>query len=364
MTALSCAFAIMAQKFREKSIEIKKLKISYATLFLALAAIPLIIVSGFRWETGVDHMNYYWVFTNILFGYNTHVEIGFKLLIKLLLTFTEDLSVLFFVCSFITVALMTVAIRLNSKNYALSYFLYIAMGYFYYSMNSIRHFMALAIYFIAYKFLKERRFIPYALLVLLACSFHKIAIIALPLYFILNVKWKWYAYAAVSAGLIPVAVFHRQILDFVYNFVFGFYKEIEAQNVSTSFVNIGICLALSILCFIYRERLLEKAKSNIILINAAYMGLIFFSLCSWIPLYTRIGQYLVMLAIFLIPEIIDAEEKEKIKRLYTASVIAGFLAFMIVMLLKARDPHIGLVPYKSVLSRESYMLKRFWPWEK
>lgn len=160
MTALSCFFAFLAEKFKERPIKIKKLEISSSALWLCLAALPLILVGGLRWETGVDHMNYYWVFTNILFGYNTHVEIGFKLLIKLLLTFTEDLSVLFFVCTAITVGLMTVAIKLNSKNYALSYFLYISMGYFYYSMNSIRHFMAVALYFIGFKFLKEKKFWP------------------------------------------------------------------------------------------------------------------------------------------------------------------------------------------------------------
>lgn len=364
MTALSCFFAFLAEKFKERPIKIKKLEISSSALWLCLAALPLILVGGLRWETGVDHMNYYWVFTNILFGYNTHVEIGFKLLIKLLLTFTEDLSVLFFVCTAITVGLMTVAIKLNSKNYALSYFLYISMGYFYYSMNSIRHFMAVALYFIGFKFLKEKKFWPYLFFVLAASSFHKIALVALPLYFILNVNWKRYVYPLVSAGLLVVWIFHRRILDFVYHFIFGFYKDIEAQNVSISFVNIGICLALSILCFIYREKLLKADKSNVVLINSAYFGLIFFAFCSWIPLYTRIGQYLVMLSIFLIPEIINAEERKNIKLLYTSAVAVGFTAFMIVMLLKARDPHIALMPYKSVFQRESYMLERFWFWEK
>ncbi|MEG0895147.1 MAG: EpsG family protein, partial [Oscillospiraceae bacterium] len=80
MTTLCCLIAFFATKEAStgKNLKIASFKISYSAIFLILSAIPMIFVSGLRWETGVDHQNYYWVFTNILYGLNTHVEIGFK----------------------------------------------------------------------------------------------------------------------------------------------------------------------------------------------------------------------------------------------------------------------------------------------
>lgn len=351
MTIITCGFAFMAHKSGEAVLTYKKFRISWAAIYLVLAAIPLIAVSGLRWKTGIDHQNYYWVFTNILYGLNTHVEIGFKLLCKLILVFTEDMVVMFFVCALITVTFTFLAIKRYSSNVLISIFLYISMGYFYYSMNSIRHYMALSIFLFAFGYLKKRKLIHYVLCILVAACFHKIALIALPLYFVLNIKYKWYWYVILSGFLGAVFITHRQILDFIYRFVFKFYSAIEEQSVGVSYVNIAITLALSVLAFVYTKPLLEKEKTNIILINSAYFGLIFFALCGWIPVYTRIGQYLTMLSLFLVPQIIDCEHNVKVKRIYIVGLFVGFTLFMVIILLNSRDPNIALLPYHSVFSR-------------
>lgn len=349
MTVITCFFAFMASKNANSRFTVAKFKISKAVVYLTLAAIPMILVSGLRWKTGVDHTNYYYVFYNIRDNLATHVEIGFKMLCKLILMFTQNLSVLFFICTLITVGLTMIAIKKNSMNLFISVFLYISMGYFYYSMNSIRHFMALSIYLFAFYFMKKRKLIPYVICIIFAALFHKVALIALPIYFVLNIKFKAYWYGIFAAALFGMNLFHRQLLDFIYRFVFDFYKSYEAENTGYSVLNIGITLALAILAFMYHKKLLEKDKSNIIFINSAYFGLMFFALCGWVPVYTRIGQYLTILSLFFIPAIIDCEERAKIKKLYTISLLVGFFAFMIVILLNARDPRIALLPYHSIL---------------
>lgn len=357
MTVVSCFFAFMAAKNYTANFDISvpsiklKLKLSKPIVYLILAAIPLVLVSGLRWKTGVDHMNYYYVFTNILYKLDTHVEIGFKLLCKLILLFTEDMSVMFFICALITVSFTIAAIKMNSTNLFISVFLYISMGFFYYSMNSIRHFMALSIYMFAYYFLRKRKIIPYIIAILLAATFQKVALVALPLYFLLNIKYKPYWYGIFGSILLAMTIFHRQMLDFIYRFVFDFYKAYEAETIETSYVNIAITLALSLLAFIYQKKLLEKDERNIILINSAYFGLLFFTLCSWIPVYTRIGQYLTILAVFLIPQIIDCEERPMVKRIYTIGLFVGFTAFMLLILYNAKNPLIALNPYHSIFSR-------------
>lgn len=351
MTIITCAIAFMAQHSGNKTIAISKLNIKLSTLFLSLAAVPLIMVSGLRWETGVDHLNYWYLFTNINYGIPNHSEIGFSLLCKAIWFFTMDMSVMFFICALITIVFTFIAIKQSSSNLFISVFLFITMGYYFYSMNSIRHFMAISLFLFAFKFLKERKLIIYIPIILLAATFHKVAIVALPLYFLLNIKYKAYWYGIFSALLLIFSMLNRQILDFIYRYIFDFYKAIEQNHTGISYVNVGITLALSILSFIYYKKLIAKDSKNIILINSAFFGLMFFALCGWIPEYTRIGQYLTILSLFLVPKIIDCEENIKLNRLYKIGLVVGFTAFMLVILINARVPEIGLVPYKSIFSR-------------
>ena len=351
MTFICCGFAFVATKSQSSTITVSKLKISKSLIFLILAILTMVLVSGFRWETGVDHINYYYVFTNILYDLNTHVEVGFQLICELVLLFTEDMWVMFFICSVLTGIFLTIGIRLNSTNYLISIFLYISMGFFYYSLNSIRHYLALSIYLIAYYYLRKRKLEDFLVYILIASIFHKIAFIAIPLYFLLNIKYKKYWYGIFSAILVVLMILNRQILDLLYKYAFTFYQSIEDENSGYSLVNIGITLALSILCLIYEKRLLIKDKANIILINASYFGFLFFLLCGWIPVYTRIGQYLTILTLFLVPKLIECEENEKIKLLYKIGLFVGFSFFMIVILINSKDPSIALIPYKSIFSR-------------
>ena len=358
MTLLSCVCAWFAQKNRGRDFQLGRRKLSQATAWLILAALPMAFVSGFRWDVGVDSLNYFYVYSNILYGYNTHVEIGFELLCRALLLITEDVSLLFLVCAVITTTLVIAAVRRGSSDYFLSVFLYIALGYFFYSMNSIRHYMALAIFLFAYRWLKEKKLLPYIAAVLAAACFHKIALVALPLYFLLNIKWKPYWYAVFGGGLLAVSFFHRQILDFIYQFVFGFYQSIEAEYVSVSWFNIAVALALSALVLYYRKKLL--ARGDLALMNAAWFGLLFFALCSWIPDYTRIGQYCLILLIFLVPEILACEERPPVRRVYFVGILAGGLAFLAVMIWRAQNPNLALAPYQFLFTRDSYPLHRLW----
>lgn len=358
MTLLSCLCAWFAQKNRDRSFTLGWWKLSQATAWLILAALPMAFVSGFRWDVGVDSQNYFYVYSNILYGYNTHVEIGFELLCRFLLLFTEDVSLLFLVCSVFTAAVVVAAIRRSSSNYFISVFLYLALGYFFYSMNTIRHYMALAIFLFAYRWLREKKPLPYFAAILLAACFHKIALAALLLYFLLNIRWKAYWYAIFGGGLLAVWLFHRPVLDMIYRFVFGFYQNIESDYVEVSWLNIAVALALSALVFYYRKKLL--ARGDLVLMNAAWFGLLFFALCSWIPDYTRIGQYCLILLLFLVPEILACEERPVVRRIYYVAILAGGLVFLSVMLWRAQDPNLALAPYHFLFTRDSYPLHRLW----
>lgn len=369
MAAVACLFAALADRSREKTVTLfhftaakreLSCRVNRASLFMVFAAVPLILVSGLRWGIGVDAQNYFWMFTNIHYNLPNHAEVGFYLLSQLVWYFTDDMAVLFLLCAVITVTFTALAIRQSSRCMLLSVFLYIGMGYFFYSLNSMRHFMAVAIFLYAYKHLRDRHFWRFAGWILLAASFQKVALIAIPLYLVLNIRWKAYWYGIAAALLAVCTVFHRQLLNLAYRFGFGFYQAIEAETSGWSVVNIAITLGLSVMVFLYRKRLLER--NNIVLMNAAWFAFLYFAFCGWIPEYTRIGQYMTILALFLVPEIIACEDRAFVRKLYFYGVIAGFAAYMALIIWNAQNPLIGWAPYQSVFQRTEYYqdLKPFW----
>lgn len=69
-----------------------------------------------------------------------------------------------------------------SDNYALSYFLMICLGFFGMSLFILRQTIALAISMFTFKYVKEERPVAFLFSILLACSFHKTAILLIVLY--------------------------------------------------------------------------------------------------------------------------------------------------------------------------------------
>lgn len=316
--------------------------------------LPLFLVSGLRYKIGVDYNSYAWIFKSITqLDQKTHVEIGYEWLNRLVGFFTVDYQFLFLLTTGIFLFFMAKGIRQQSANIPLSVFLFITLGYFFYSMNSIRHFIALSIYFFAIKYMKRQEFWKFLACILIAATFHKIALIAIPLYFVLTRKFKFSYYAIIALLLVVCAVFNRQIMNLIFSFVYQSYKGSVYNVYSFSVFNVLLSGFCTLLCIGYYEPLLKRNPSNIIYINAAFFMLLFYLFCGWIPTPTRIGHYGTILFILLIPEVIACEKNPRIRRFYTVAIIAFGLAFLTVMLIQAQNPSIGLAPYQSVFTRTS-----------
>lgn len=324
-------------------------------LLYLLAFVPMLVVSGFRYMIGVDYNSYAWIFQAITQSFEkTHVEVGYELLNKAWGFFSTDFVGVFVISSLIILAFFASSIYKESCNRLLSIYLFITLGYFFYSMNSIRHFMALAIFFFASRYMKTvsmSNFIKYAVLILIAASFHKIAFICIPLYFILTTKISLKYYAIFAVLLCVCAIFNKQILNFVFSFVYSSYKGSVYNVYDFSIFNVLLCSVATFLAFIYYRPLLKRDRSNIIYINAAFLMLLFYLTCWWIPTPTRIGHFGTIFFILLFPKAISCEGNPRTRRLLTAALVIFAALFMFVMLEGARNPSVGLVPYRSVLDR-------------
>lgn len=356
MLLLSTAFAFLATRLSVSMCSVRlssghRISIKQGSIFAFLSFVPLALVSALRVNVGVDYNSYAWIFGAInTTGEQTHVEKGYELLNKTIGAYTTDYTFLFAACAIITMGFFIFTMKEHSAEFTLSVYLFITLGYFFYSMNSIRHFIALSIYLFALRYMKQQKFLPFLAFILLAATFHKIALIAIPLYFLLTRKFKFSYYVIIAIFLAIAAVLNKQILNIIFTFVYQAYKGSVYNVYSFSIFNVLLSGLATFFAIAYYKPLLEKHKGNIILINAAIFMLLFYLFCGWIPTPTRIGHFGTILFVLLFPEAISCEKNKKVRTLYYAIMAVFGLAFMLIMLKDAARPEMQLLPYRSIFS--------------
>ena len=185
----------------------------------AIDALLLIAVAGLRFETGGDWDVYTQLFAEFpsfsrLIGNPSEllkqpVEEGFVLLCAFIKSLGGTVQHLFFIVTFINIILIACALPKYTKYPVVGLLCYFGLLYFNLEMIYIRQATAVALCFFALQYIPPKKFLPFLLIILLACTFHRVAVLMLPLYFVLQAKiptWVYIAVIAVGAVLMAVGV--------------------------------------------------------------------------------------------------------------------------------------------------------------
>lgn len=162
-------------------------------IFLFTCLLQLTFIIGFRNNVGADFSSYRRMY-NYLSGiwqyrYTYYsAEIGYELLNRLCGVFGLPYWGLNFVCAFITNYFLIKAVNKFKCDPYLSIFLYISLFFFYHSMNQVRQGIAMTIGLFALAQLSRNKNVQFLSMLMLAMSFHMVAIVYLPLYFLRKIK--------------------------------------------------------------------------------------------------------------------------------------------------------------------------------
>lgn len=181
-----------------------------------IAALMLIGIAGLRYETGGDWPTYMILFDSFpsfsrLIGCpaefkDINVEEGFVLLCALVKSLGGTVQHLFFVVTTINIMLIVCALPKYTKYPVVALLCYYGILYFQLEMIYIRQATAVALCFFALQYIEPRKFIRYMVVILLACSFHRVAALMIPLYFFLNRKLPvWLYLAVIGIGAVVMA---------------------------------------------------------------------------------------------------------------------------------------------------------------
>lgn len=310
----------------------------------------LILVSAGRVAVGND----YWVYRDnfLLIADHAHVssEPGFNAVVRLLVwIFGYDNYIpVFAFFSVVTICFFMKALWDQSEWFVFSFFLFMTGGFYFSSMNSVRYYLVVAVCLYSMKYVLRKEYLKFTVIICIAALFHKSVLVVLPAYLLAHFlaerkipKWVYGAGGTFIASLLLFRDFYRKIIFALY----PYYEDSAFDHVNFSVVNILKCVAVVVLGIICYRCALKGNVRNRFYFFLNIGALVLYTFGSFIPEISRIGYYLIISQIFLIPNLLLRIENKKIKNLLVAGTVICYLVYFAFFLKKAPDDGIRLLPY-------------------
>lgn len=311
----------------------------------------LFAVSACRIAVGNDYWVYRFNFRLIAQERLVSSEAGFNTIVKGMqaLFGYDNYLPIFALFSFLTVLFFSIALHDQSEDYLFSLYLLLMGGYYFNSLNSVRYYLALAIALYSMKHVLQGNYLRFFFWVLIGINFHKSIVLIVPVYLLSDwlskqkiKKWMIAVLGLFSLSLIFCQDIYRRIIFFFY----PFYEGSAFDNGSISWINLAKCLgvfALFLLCLWQGEiSIYQKFYSYLNL-----FGFLVYCCGGFIPETSRIGYYMIVSQVFLIPSLLRSMKKGPLKILCTVAVILCFLLYFGMMLQKMYEINIRLLPYRN-----------------
>lgn len=277
-------------------------------------------------------------------------EFGFNYVVKWiqqLFGYDKYLPVFAFF-SVLTVFFFVKALHDQGSYFAFSVFLLMTGGYYFNSLNSVRYYFALAIALFSMKYVLRGEYGKFILLILAGAMFHKSIVLVIPVYLVAKLlaaarlkKWHYITGAIFIASLIFGQKFYRQIIFRFY----PYYENSVFDNGRISYVNILKCVCVLLLGLIcYRESLRSDLQNRFYFFLNLF-GLTVYCCGSFIPVVTRVGYYMIISQVLLLPRLLAGMERKCLRRLAYAGVIGAFGVYFVFLLKGMYALDIRLLPY-------------------
>ncbi len=355
-TLLSIVFAHLIIKteyfdISDVTFSVQYQKNIYNTFYMILSFLPLFIVAAIRWDVGTDFEKVYEYGFNLIIadGEQPRWELGFTYLMKMIAIFTDECQWMFAATAFVFCFFAYKAIFDSSKNACQSIFLLMTTTLYFFALNGIRQGIAVAIFLYSIKHIKERKLLKYMLVILLATSFHTIALIFIPLYFICNIKIPPKTGVIVIAVSVISAPFVGSIFKFImsqtrYVTYFGSLYDVP----DTPYVHILINTVITTIGYLCYSRNSENLSYRIYM-NIQLVASVFTIFSGSILIAERIILCFETAQILFIPEILYSEDNAIKKTIIITTVYAMFVFIFFYGTVKLG--WYSVLPYKTFLSR-------------
>ena len=299
--------------------------------------------------------------------YHLSRNIGFTTLALICKKIFGSYSMFLLTCNALTSIIITYIVFKHSKNILLSLMIFIGSGYLevYYS-SGIRQSLAMTIFLFSYfEFLENKQYIKYYIGILVAFSFHDVALVGfiLPLALkqlnkIKENKIKKGTIIVVIALLLSflssfalTTLFNIVGSDYTWNHILSYFS-----GQSFSVIGLGLQFVITLMCIILYVIGNEKSENTYLQILTIFVSLLIYILLVRFPIVSRVCDYLQVILIITIPNILESisSKKKYILSFLFVWTLNGYLLYadMKEKIKKMDDITLESYPYVTLFEQE------------
>lgn len=316
-------------------------RVKKENLFLFLLFLGVFFISAFRpYHVGTDTMKYVDYFRYSRMSLFIHKEIGYEFLIKLLRSISRNPRILLVVFSFIILFPIYRASLKYSKAPLYTWLIF-SLLYFAYSLNVMRQFLSISIfYFFGIQYILKRNFIAFLITIIICSSFHITSIILFPLYFFLNFYPKkitiiiiWFlTFIITFMNFEPELIKFLIFIDKTFFASFGDHRNYlvlakTLVNPGKSLIRLYVFNLFFITFWLYTDKIREDPMGRLFY-NIFLIGILISNLFYRFDVIIRVMYYFQISIIFLISYTVQKENR-LIRLTYYSTFFAISLAFFI-----------------------------------
>lgn len=312
-------------------------------IFSMIPYIAMAVVSGVRYEVGVDYENYIYMYKRIEQGlttWNTN-EVGYLWIVRLVQRIGGTQQLIFLIFAIMTSIFYYKFIYKMSDSFCLSTMLYMCLGPFYFSSyNTVREALAVSIVLYALTYLEKDR-IKYCMWVFIAALFHKTALLFLGLLLIKKIGTnylKYYVIGTVGFWLIVQSNILTRVILIVAR---SYYKYIyRAAGMDMSYAVFLLMYVIIYMAYIRMDRknIIFDKEYMILLTIACILITVGLTTGKYTMLLTRLISYGSPAILVLLPK---ARVLVKQKTIYNLSIYGACIGYFFFIINTARD----MLPY-------------------
>lgn len=239
---------------------------------------------------------------------------GYTLFQKILQIISTDYTVYLLIVSFIFHFSLAKFINSNTSKVSdatIALLIYFVLFFSVFSITALRQSIALAITMHCYKYVKEKKLLPFLFFILIGSMIHRSILVFIPFYFLCQIKYSKYLFSFVLL-LFPLFLWQKAALS-AYLITLGGYDEYEAFDGAGTYVFTGIFIFISLVALARRKYILKKDEQFKNYYNAFSFALVLLPL-SWVhPALLRITMYFSIFMLVFIPEILRTFDITSVK---------------------------------------------------
>ncbi|MBR1643196.1 MAG: EpsG family protein [Butyrivibrio sp.] len=326
-------------------------------LMMVSIFVVLTLLAALRLEVGNDYGTYVVTCHEIFQRGYVVTEPGFNFVVRVLYTLSgkEDYLLMFGVFAAAIVAVFLKVLKEQTESFSWAFFMFMTMGLYYRSFNTVRYYFALALATFAIRYLLDidrENIFRFLLVILFASLFHKSVLIVIPMYFIARIPWKKWALIPLVVFGAAAALLHNQIMEIALKLYPSYNNTVYIEETHTIIENaapIMGCLFMIVIGIICYKDAVKDRVDNRMYFNMNIMAVVLYLSCFWLPLVTRFAYYLTTVQILFIPNIICSIRDDRKKKAVSIAVVAFCVLYFMYFLRQADNPGFRVLPYKSWL---------------